>query len=147
MADSTFPNSGVQAEKGQFVVLLAYAKDIFDIAFRRKWIIISCILFGLVSGGWGAWFKKDIYRSNTVILVEQQKIHQSYVPDVIGGSTAERVSTITQQVLSRTNLQRVVDEFQLYPDIIKSKGLLADTHGGSEGTVAKRDYTQMCRRA
>ncbi len=104
MADSTFPNSGVQADKGQFVVLLAYAKDIFDIAFRRKWIIISCILFGLLTGGWGAWFKKDIYRSNTVILVEQQKIPEKYVPSVIGGSAAERVSTITQQVLSRSFL-------------------------------------------
>ena len=122
MADSTFPNSGVQAEKGQFVVLLAYAKDFIDIAIRRKWIIISCILFGLVSGGWGAWFKKDIYRSNTVILVEQQKIPEKYVPSVIGGSAAERVSTITQQVLSRSNLQKVIDEFQLSSDTIKRQG-------------------------
>jgi succinoglycan biosynthesis transport protein ExoP len=121
MADSTFPNSGVHAEKGQFVVLLAYAKDFIDIAIRRKWVIISCILFGLVSGGWGAWFKKDMYRSNTVILVEQQKIPEQYVPS-IGGGAAERVSTITQQVLSRTNLQKVIDEFQLSSDTIKRQG-------------------------
>jgi succinoglycan biosynthesis transport protein ExoP len=121
MANSTFPNSGVQAEKGQFVVLLAYAKDFLDIAIRRKWVIISCILFGLVSGGWGAWFKKDIYRSSTVILVEHQKIPEKYVSS-IGGSAAERVSTITQQVLSRSNLQKVIDEFQLSSDTIKRQG-------------------------
>ena len=122
MAESILSHTGAHAEKGQSTILLAYAKDILDIAIRRKWLIILCTVLGLVIGVALAWFKKDSYRSNTVILVEQQKIHQSYIPDVVGGSAAERVSTITQQVLSRTNLQNVIDEFHLYPDVIKSQG-------------------------
>ena len=122
MADSTFSLNGAQAEKDQSVVILAYAKDFLDLIVRRKWLIILFILLGIAVGGTLAWLKKDVYRSSTIILVEQQKIHQSYVPDVVGGSTAERVSTITQQVLSRTNLQKVIDEFQLSPDIVKSDG-------------------------
>ena len=122
MADSTFPNTGARAEKDQVGVALSYAKDLLDIAVRRKWLIIIFILLGIIVGGALAWLKKDVYRSSTVILVEQQKIHEKYVPSVVGGTAAERVSTITQQVLSRTNLQKVIDEFQLSSDVIKTNG-------------------------
>ena len=81
-----------------------------------------CGVWAPCLGGLLAWLKVDMYRSETVILVEQQKIPEKYVPSVIGGSTAERVSTMTQQVLSRTNLQKVIDEFHLYPEAIHSEG-------------------------
>ncbi len=121
MADSTLLK-GAHADKDQSVVILSYVKDIFDMASRRKWLIIIFMIIGIAVGGTLAWFKKDVYRSSTVILVEQQKIHEKYVPSVVGGSAAERVSTITQQVLSRTNLQKVIDEFQLSPNIVKRDG-------------------------
>ena len=35
---------------------------------------------------------------------------------------ASRVSTITQQVLSRTNMVKVIEEFGLYQDIIQETG-------------------------
>ncbi len=121
MANSILPK-GAHADKEQSIVILSYVKDILDMAIRRKWLIISLMLVGIAVGGTMAWFKKDVYRSSTVILVEQQKIHEKYVPSVVGGSAAERVSTITQQVLSRTNLQKVIDEFQLSPDVVKREG-------------------------
>ncbi len=113
---------GAHADKEQSIVILSYAKDIVDMAIRRKWLILSLMILGVAVGGTMAWLKKDVYRSSTVILVEQQKIHEKYVPSVVGGSAAERVSTITQQVLSRTNLQKVIDEFQLSPDTVKRDG-------------------------
>ncbi len=122
MADSTFLSNGGQAEKDQSVLIQRYIKDFLDLIVRRKWLIIILTILGLVVGGVLAWMKKDIYRSSTVILVEQQKIHENYVPSVVKGSAAERVSTITQQVLSRTNLQTVIDEFQLFPEVIKTQG-------------------------
>lgn len=122
MADSIFPQKGAQAEKDQSTVILSYVKDLLDMAIRRRWLIIIFVILGITVGGALAWLKKDVYRSSTIILVEQQKIHQNYVPDVVGGSAAERVSTITQEVLSRTNLQKVIDEFQLSPDLIKREG-------------------------
>jgi polysaccharide chain length determinant protein (PEP-CTERM system associated) len=122
MAESTFSHKGVQEEKSQSIFILAYVKDFLELAVRRKWLIILIILLGMVVGGTLAWFKKDMYRSSTVILVEQQQIPEKYVQSVTGGGVAERISTITQQVLSRTNLQKVIDEFQLSPDILKSHG-------------------------
>ena len=122
MAESTFLSNGGQAEQDQSVLIQRYIKDFLDLIIRRKWLIIILTILGIAVGGVLAWMKKDVYRSSTVILVEQQKIHENYVPSVIKGSAAERVSTITQQVLSRTNLQKVIDEFQLFPETIKTQG-------------------------
>jgi polysaccharide chain length determinant protein (PEP-CTERM system associated) len=122
MAESTFSINRTQAEKDQSIIILEYVKDFLDLIVRRKWLIILFVLLGIVVGGVLAWMKIDVYRSSTVILIEQQKVHENYVPSVVGGSAAERVSTITQQVLSRTNLQKVIDEFYLFPDVISSEG-------------------------
>lgn len=104
------------------LVIQQYFKEFLDLAVRRKWVILSFVLLGITVGGILAWLKVELYRSETVILIEQQKIPEKYVPSVVGGSTAERVSTMTQLVLSRTNLQKIVDEFHLYPNAIKDKG-------------------------
>lgn len=122
MPESTFPINRAQAEKDQSAIMLAFLKDAIDLVIRRKWWIIIFVLLGLSVGGALAWMKKDVYRSSTVILIEQQKIPENYVPSVVGGTAAGRLSTITQQVLSRTNLQKVIDEFHLFPDIIKNSG-------------------------
>ena len=110
------------ADKDPAVVIQKYLKEALDLALRRKWLILGFVVLGTALGGLLAWLKVDMYRSETVILVEQQKIPEKYVPSVIGGSTAERVSTMTQQVLSRTNLQKVIDEFHLYDEELHSQG-------------------------
>ncbi len=141
MADPIFPQKGVHAEKSQSMVILSYVKDFFELAVRRKWLIIIFVILGIVVGGTLAWLKKDMYRSSTVILVEQQKIHQDYVADVVGGSAAERVSTITQKVLSRTNLQKMIDEFQLSPKVLKSQGYQPVIEGLRKNIKIKANLT------
>ncbi|WNM57950.1 polysaccharide biosynthesis tyrosine autokinase [Candidatus Nitrospira allomarina] len=104
------------------LVVQKYLKDFWDLAVRRKWLILSFVILGIVIGGTLAWLKVDMYRSETVILIEQQKIPEKYVSSVVGGSTADRVSTMTQQVLSRTSLLKIIEEFHLYSDEIKARG-------------------------
>jgi polysaccharide biosynthesis transport protein len=115
-------SSPTPTEKDPSQVIPKYVKDGWDLAIRRKWLILLCVILGASIGGVLVWLKVDLYRSETVILVEQQKITEKYVPSVVGGSTAERVSTITQQVLSRTHLRKIIDEFQLYPKEINQNG-------------------------
>ena len=109
-------------DKDPTLVIQQYLKDFWDLTVRRKWLILSIVLLGIAVGGVQAWLKVDIYRSETVILIEQQKIPEKYVSSVVGGSMAERVSTMTQQVLSRTNLQKVIDEFHLHTETIHAQG-------------------------
>ncbi len=104
------------------LVIQKYLKDFWDLAVRRKWLILSFVILGIAIGGTLAWLKVDMYRSETVILIEQQKIPEKYVSSVVGGSTADRVSTMTQQVLSRTSLLKIIEEFHLYSDDIKARG-------------------------
>lgn len=114
--------SSARTEQDPGLIIQKYLKDFWDLAVRRKWLILTLILLGTAIGGALAWLTVDIYRSETVILIEQQKIPEKYVSSVVGGSTAERVSTMTQQVLSRTNLQKVIEDFHLYSEVIKAQG-------------------------
>ena len=104
------------------LAIQAYIQDLLDIAIRRKWLIISIVIVSVAIAGVYAWFKPELYRSSTVILVEHQKIPENYVRSVVSGRVAERVSTITQQVLSRTSLQKVIEELELFPATIKERG-------------------------
>jgi polysaccharide chain length determinant protein (PEP-CTERM system associated) len=111
------------------LVIKKYLKEFLELAVRRKWLILSFVVLGIAIGGILAWRKVDMYRSETVIFIEQKKIPEKYVPSVVGGSVAERVSTMTQQVLSRTNLQKIIDEFHLYAEAILSQGYEEATAG------------------
>jgi polysaccharide chain length determinant protein (PEP-CTERM system associated) len=55
-----------------------------------------------------------MYRSTTLILVEQQKVPEDYVKSSVSVGIDERLNTIQQQIMSRSLLQSVIDEFGLY---------------------------------
>jgi polysaccharide biosynthesis transport protein len=107
--------------RGASPSLQGKVKDYVEIAIRRKWLILSIVMISVGVAGTLAWFKKDVYRSSTVILVEQQTIPEQYVTSVLD-DVASRVSTITQQVLSRTSLVKVIEEFGLFQDVIQEEG-------------------------
>ena len=64
---------------------------------------------------WGAsWTLAPRYQSNTLILVEQPTMPKNYVTPNINDDLQERLQTITQQILSRTRLLHIIDQFGLY---------------------------------
>lgn len=64
---------------------------------------------------WGAsWVLPRSYRSGTLILVEQPTMPKDYVTPNISDDLQERLQSITQQILSRTRLLHIIDEFNLY---------------------------------
>ena len=62
----------------------------------------------------------SVYRSDTVILVEQQKVPEEYVVANVSVDLQQRLEGMRQQILSRTRLQRIIDQFQLYRDSRRS---------------------------
>lgn len=91
--------------------------DYLEIGLRRKWyIIIPLILCVLVSCGVYKYLPK-IYKATTVILVQPQRVPESYVRATITDSVAGRLSTIGQEILSRTRLEKVIQEFNLYSEV------------------------------
>ena len=53
-----------------------------------------------------------LYVSETMILIQPRDVPTDFVKDLIAGSTDERLSAIEQTVLSRTNLLKVLVEFE-----------------------------------
>jgi len=87
-----------------------------EIGLRRKWyIIIAFTLCMIISLGVYKFLPKE-YRAKTVILVRVQKVAENYVRSTIIEPAAYRLNTISQEILSRTRLERIIKEFNLYPD-------------------------------
>src|SRR5579872_1650231 len=64
---------------------------------------------------WGAsWVLPSRYRSGTLILVEQPTMPKDYVTPNVTDDLQERLQSITQQILSRTRLLHIIEEFNLY---------------------------------
>lgn len=80
---------------------------------RRWWLAIPA--FGIWAAVWAvSWFLPVTYRSETLILVEQQKVPEQYVVSNVSAGMQERLQSMTQQILSRTRLMRIIDEYNLY---------------------------------
>lgn len=104
-------------------------RDLWYVAVRRKWLIAIFMVVSL-GGAWGVYvMSPKVYRSNTLIMVDNQKIPENYVHSVVGGTVSERIVTIQQQVLSRTVLSSVLEEFALYPELVSAEGKEAAIEG------------------
>jgi polysaccharide chain length determinant protein (PEP-CTERM system associated) len=57
------------------------------------------------------------YKSSTLILVESEKVPDSFVPKVATDDRTARLEAIRPEILSRTRLERVLDETRPYPDL------------------------------
>jgi polysaccharide chain length determinant protein (PEP-CTERM system associated) len=59
----------------------------------------------------------NIYRSETVILVDPQKVPDSLVQSPVSGGASDRLSTIRQLATSPTRLLALIDKLGLYPQV------------------------------
>src|SRR5574341_47051 len=85
-----------------------------EILRRRRWsfaiptMLISVLTVPIVMS------LPATYRSTTLILVEAQKVPEEFVKPTVTAEVEERLHSISQQILSRTRLERVIEEFGLY---------------------------------
>ena len=108
-------------------------QDYLEILWRRKWWFIFPALVGTALAVVVSYAIPPMYRSSTLILVEPQKIPESYVRSTVTSGVEERLNTISQQILSRTNLERIIQQFRLYvpedPSTTGFKGVVASLKG------------------
>jgi succinoglycan biosynthesis transport protein ExoP len=57
-----------------------------------------------------------VYRSSATILIEEQEIPPDLVRSTITSFAAQRLQTINQRVMTRSNLLGIVEKFDLYPE-------------------------------
>src|SRR5262249_28694056 len=85
-----------------------------DLVVQRRW---SVILSGFAI--WTIALAASLlvpakFRSETVILVEQQKVLPQYVTPNVTIDLQQRMQSLTQQILSRTRLVTIMDALHLY---------------------------------
>jgi protein tyrosine kinase modulator len=81
---------------------------------RRWWLFLPVFVCWAIV--WGvSWFVPSTYRSEALILVEQQKIPEHFVVSNVASDLQIRLQSMTQQILSRTRLLKIIDEMHLYP--------------------------------
>lgn len=114
-------------------VLREYA----SIAWRRRWIMISTIVLTMVAAWAYCLLAPKLYRSETLILVEDQKIPESYVQGVVEGNLEQRIFVIQRQVTSQALLREAVKEFNLYPKLVKEYGIEAAIGAAADSIIVE----------
>jgi polysaccharide biosynthesis transport protein len=81
---------------------------------RRHMQFLIPLFIGWVLVWAASWVLPPRYQSSTLILVEQPTMPKDYVTPNVNDDLQERMQTITQQILSRTRLLHIIDQFSLY---------------------------------
>jgi len=111
-------------------------KDVIAIVARRKWLLLLPFSVGLAAAPFIAQRIPELYRSETLIMVIPQQVPNSYVTPTVTGSIQDRLTSINDVILSRSRLERTINELDLYKDE-RATGIMEDvvTHMRSDITV------------
>ena len=101
-------------------------EDVLHILRRRIWLLL--VPFAVVSALTAVVARKlpDRYQSEALILVIPQRIPESYVKSTVTTRIDDRLQSMMQQILSRTRLEQIIQEFNLYAEERKDGALMED---------------------
>ncbi len=111
------------SKSGQTALDPAY---LFDTALRFRWLLIVPFCLAMLVGIYLAVKLPRAYEADTLILVEQQQVPDSYVHSIVGSDIDSRITTIQQQILSRTNLMNIIERFNLFSEAKYTDAFLDD---------------------
>ena len=89
--------------------------EYWAIVLRRRWWILGPLFFGWAIVFASAWILPKTYISTSTILVEPPKVPSNLVAPNVEVDLADRVQSMSTQVLSRTRLLNLIERFHLYP--------------------------------
>ena len=90
--------------------------DIVYLLLRWKWVVI--IPWVLITAGVAIYSRTlpNRYRAESVIQVVPQRVPESLVRSTVTARIEDRLTAITQQILSRTRLERIIQDFGLFAE-------------------------------
>jgi uncharacterized protein involved in exopolysaccharide biosynthesis len=114
----------------------------------RKWWLMLAFILGTTCAVLYSYRLPPLYRASTLILVEPQRIPAAYVSSTVTSTVQERLSTISQQILSRTNLERIIVQFNLYQHQmpVSNRGPSTDGRQQSTGELLRYRFRQLMGR-
>jgi polysaccharide chain length determinant protein (PEP-CTERM system associated) len=96
--------------------------ELLAIVWSRRWIVgVACLLGSI--GAYGVTrLIPDRYRSEAVILVVPQRVSQEYVRGIVT-RVEDRLKTVSQEILGHASLERLIADFNLYPEARRTRSL------------------------
>jgi len=101
-------------------------KDIIEILLRRRWYIIIPFCLSMIAGIYLVLFLPKIYKAETLVLLQAERVATNYVQPITNTNINTRIDTISQQILSRSNLEKIINEFKLLSGLESKNMLLED---------------------
>ena len=91
-------------------------EDIVEIILRRRWWIIIpfclCIIIGIIL----AFTLPKYYKSETLVLIQPQKVPTDYVQPIVTTDIDSRLDAFSREILSRSNLEKIMKDFNMYTE-------------------------------
>ncbi len=110
-------------------------EDLLTILRRRIWWIL--VPFALIAAGTAAVARKlpDRYYSDALVRVVPQQVPDQYVRPLQTEGVGDRLVAMSAQVLSRTRLEHLITQFNLYPEE-RRNGIMQDVVDQMRGDIA-----------
>lgn len=89
-------------------------KRLLEIGLRRRWLLLIPLCLALMVGIYLVVTLPRIYTASTLILIQPQKVPEEYVRSIVSADSGQRINSISQQITSRSNLERIIKEFNLF---------------------------------
>jgi len=90
--------------------------DYIEIFLRRIWCIIIPLVLAVGAAATYAKFCPRTYLASTTILVTPQEVPVDYVRPTVTSTIEDRLYSIQQEIMSRTRLETIISEFNLYAE-------------------------------
>jgi protein tyrosine kinase modulator len=88
--------------------------EIVWIVVRRRWLILVPFAVGVAIAPFISRLMPERYRSETLILVVPQRVPDSYVRSTVSETVGDRLPSISDQILSRSRLERIINDLDLF---------------------------------
>ena len=89
-------------------------KDYYRMIRRRWWMIAGAAVAGGALAFGASMLLANQYTSQTLVLVEQQRVPDAFVKPIVTEELNQRLSTMQEQILSRTKLEPIIDGYGLF---------------------------------
>jgi polysaccharide chain length determinant protein (PEP-CTERM system associated) len=86
------------------------------LVLKLRWLLIVPFCISMLVGIYLAISLPKIYRTSSLIMVVPKTVPDKFVPSLQATDTQERINTIKQQILSRSNLEKIIEDFDLYTE-------------------------------
>jgi len=108
-----------------------------NLVLRRRWFVIIPFFLALIAGIYLAVALPKKFQAETLILIEPQRVPNNYVQAIVSSDLESRIATIKEMILSRTNLLKIIENFNLFSEPAKGDMFLDDK------IEAMRNYTTV----